>query len=147
MKEEQTTQPTALSRTSAKLIRRGLAATAIAVTVAAGCASTTTLDSLDPATQNLVLFESGWQCEVDRFAVDDPASLEQMRLDRQTDHEISAAAYETFLVTLADDDTLQGSPLSRQLLVSTTGTRSGCSSGSSNLRRADRTPRWRIPAR
>ena len=75
---------------------------------AASCgASQLTIEDLDPATQNLVLFESGWQCEVGRFAVDDPAALEQMRLDRRADHQIDEVAYAAFLADLAADDDLR----------------------------------------
>ena len=72
------------------------------VLVACG-GSETDFDSLDPATQNLVLFESGWQCEIGRFAVDDAADLEQLRVDRRTEHEITDGAYTAFQTRLAED--------------------------------------------
>ena len=81
-----------------------LAAAAMALTACGG--DENSFDSLDPATQNLVLFESGWQCEVSRFAVDDPSELDQLRADRADDHDITDGAYQAFLDRLATDDEL-----------------------------------------
>ena len=83
-----------------------VAAAALAGIAVSGCGSETTFDSLDAETQNLVRFESGWQCEVSRFAVDDASDLERLRTDRQAAHDISDEAYAEFLVRLADDDAL-----------------------------------------
>lgn len=83
-----------------------VAAVALAGIAATGCGADPTFDSLDAETQNLVRFESGWQCEVSRFAVADASDLERLRADRQAAHEISDEAYAEFLLRLADDDDL-----------------------------------------
>ncbi len=83
-----------------------VAAAALAGIAAAGCGSDTTFDSLDVETQNLVRFESGWQCEVSRFAVDDASDLERLRAERQAAQEISDEAYAEFLARLAEDEEL-----------------------------------------
>lgn len=87
------------------MIRPALAIVVAALALSA-CGDDTSFDSLDPATQNLVMFESGWQCEVSRFAVDDPAELDRLREDRQQLLEITDGAYEAFLDRLATDDEL-----------------------------------------
>ncbi|MEM7287841.1 MAG: hypothetical protein AAF480_15930 [Actinomycetota bacterium] len=79
---------------------------AAALTFVACGGDETSFDSLDPSTQNLVLFESGWQCEVSRFAVDDPAELDRLRADRADAHDITDGAYQAFLDRLATDDDL-----------------------------------------
>lgn len=86
-----------------RLSVRAIALVAGATLVATACGGgDSDFDSLDPATQNLVLFESGWQCEVGRFAVDEPGDLEQLRADRQLEHEITDGAYQAFLAQIAD---------------------------------------------
>ena len=89
-------------------VLRHLAVVAVLGLALAGCGgdSSPSLDGLDEPTRNLVLFESGWQCELGRFAVDDAAELEQLRIDRQEAHDITPAAYQAFLDRLADDDGL-----------------------------------------
>ena len=75
-----------------------VAAVALAGIAVSGCGSETTFDSLDAETQNLVRFESGWQCEVSRFAVDDGLggiAGRERELDRSppgADH-VAAAEY------------------------------------------------------
>lgn len=87
-------------------IRPALAIVAAALAFSACGGDDTSFDSLDPATQTLVVFESGWQCEVGRFAVDDPAELDQMRTDRRDELQITESDYQAFLDRLADDDEL-----------------------------------------
>ena len=95
------------SPSTSRLIRHVSAFVALGLaSVACGGDSPPSLDSLDETTRNLVLFESGWQCEVGRFVVDDAAELEQLRVNRQDAHDISPAAYQAFLERLADDDDL-----------------------------------------
>ena len=89
-----------------KTLTRSALAVAVATLFLSACGDDTSFDSLDPATQNLVLFESGWQCEVSRFAVDDPSELDRLREDRKELLEISDGAYEAFLDRLASDDEL-----------------------------------------
>lgn len=88
------------------MIRPALAVALAALALSACGGDETSLDNLDPATRNLVMFESGWQCEVGRFAVDDPAELDRLREDRRELLEISDGAYEAFLDQLATDDEL-----------------------------------------
>ena len=88
------------------MIRPVLAIVAAALVFSACGGDESAFDSLDPAPPNLVLFESGWQCEVSRFAVDDPSELDRLREDRKELLEISDGAYEAFLDRLASDDEL-----------------------------------------
>lgn len=87
-------------------IRLALAIVAATLAFGACGGDDTSFDSLDPATQNLVMFESGWQCEVGRFAVDDPGELDRLREDRKELLEISDGAYQAFLDRLASDEEL-----------------------------------------
>ena len=88
------------------MIRPMLAIVAAALVFSACGGDESAFDSLDPATQNLVMFESGWQCEVGRFAVDDPGELDRLREDRRDLLDISDGAYQAFLDRLATDDEL-----------------------------------------
>ena len=87
-------------------IRPALAVVVAVLALGACGGDDTSFDSLDPATQNLVMFESGWQCEVGRFAVDDPGELDRLREDRRDLLDISDGAYQAFLDRLATDDEL-----------------------------------------
>ena len=88
------------------LTRPALAIAAAALALSACGGDDSSFDSLDPATQTLVAFESGWQCEVGRFAVDDPAELERLRTDRRDELAITEGDYQAFLDRLAEDEEL-----------------------------------------